>query len=732
MGKSNHAVYTAALIGAVMFAVSCCGQPASEPPRTEIISTGDNEWMLWLPMDTRLGVETAIDTIARDFNVNRIWWRGGQDDMWLDDNEFRATNRFYYYYWDWLRYLNRDVKTNEAAIRAARRNGLEIWLWTGLFEYASQADAGGAQRFPYQCEFKIRIEHPDWVPVNKYGTRLQGGPVEFAYPQARKWVIDRLTRYVADKNYDGIVFYTYVENFSLRYMDEFGYNQPIVDEFKKRYGVDIRTQPFDKVAWAKLRGEYVTRFLRELRSSFSKHDKKICVMIEPEGGQSHLPMVWRSGGQIRPVGNIYMDWEQWVNERLVDEINVYYPGSDDLARQVLEICKGTPVKVSMQRNSGEIPDGVIRATMVSTGNIAETGFTYKNHIGDTDENTPLQPLDALKGNDTYAKRRLLFMIAGGKQSSDINDIIAALNDKDDFVRRLALRALGKLNNLAAVPAIENALSDPENSVRMQAAVILGDLNGPHTIDRIFETVCKYHLMQFDNMAACQALTKMLPPNPAAIIKRISDPDLNVRRVAVTVLQSGTSLGQYDSMAKDALVKSATADNDPWIRELSLSSLGRFYMDPIVIRTMVKALGDSDEIVQVRAAMYLTWVVGSLPADKRLDLDGWATFKLAPADSNSGIVQRHALELLVGRFKSYGDHCRRTDAEWGWRVVGNSIMCYGDEGRKQLETIMAEKTDHHLAERAWHVVYVPLKPNAYCPVTEQQDWEAHQHHPFIKF
>ncbi|MBN2455735.1 MAG: HEAT repeat domain-containing protein [Sedimentisphaerales bacterium] len=728
MSMKNSKSMRLSVILAVLFAAAglCGAQSAAEPPRTEIISTADGQWVLWLPMDTYLGVETAIDTLAKDFNVNRIWWRGGQDDMWLENIEFRPANRFYYYYWDWLRYLNREVKTNDAAIKAARKNGLEIWLWTALFEYGCQADAGGCQRFPYQGEYKIRSEHPEWVPVNKYGTRIQGGPIEFAYPEARKTIVDSMTGYVVDNGYDGIVLYTYVENFTLRYMDEFGYNQPIVDEFKKRYGVDIRTQPFDKDAWAKLRGEYVTQFLRELHAGFAKHSKKICIQLEANG-DSHLPMIWVSGGKVRSVGNIYMDWERWVKEGLVNELHIYWPGNDETAKKALEICKGTEVKVSMLRNRGDMPPGVIRATMVCTGNTAETGFTYKDNIGYDDENTPPQPIEALKGDDVYAKRRVLYVISAGKQKADISDIIPSVKDKDNYVKRLALKALAKLNDPKAVPVLEEALCDPENSVRMQAAVSLGDLHGPDSIDRIFDTVKKYHLMQFDNVAACQALIKMAPGNLDAIVTRVSDPDLNVRRVAVTVLQAGLDAPG----AKDALLKTAKNDMDAWMRELALSATAKYQKDPAVIQVMTDALNDPDEVVQVRAAMYLTWVVGALPPNNRLDLDGWTKFNLDSADSPLGKTQRQALELLMKLFRKYGDGCSRDDAEWGWRVVGNSILCFGNEGQKLLEDTIANKQDRRLAELAWQVVYIKQKAaTEYCPVTEEQDREAHLHHPFL--
>src|SRR5690348_17622517 len=69
------------------------------------------------------------------------------------------------------------------------------------------------------------------------------------------------------RSYDGIFFYTYIENCGARYLDEYGFNEPIVSEFKRRHGVDIRNQPFDKQAWYVLRGEYMTQFIRDRKST---------------------------------------------------------------------------------------------------------------------------------------------------------------------------------------------------------------------------------------------------------------------------------------------------------------------------------------------------------------------------------------------------------------------------------------------------------------------------------
>jgi hypothetical protein len=82
---------------------------------------------------------------------------------------------------------------------------MELWMAYGLFDNGSGPDVGFTG-FPYAAEDKIRVEHPEWAPVNKYGTWHQGGPIEFCYEGARKAMVEYLTKYVVEGGYDGIAF----------------------------------------------------------------------------------------------------------------------------------------------------------------------------------------------------------------------------------------------------------------------------------------------------------------------------------------------------------------------------------------------------------------------------------------------------------------------------------------------------------------------------------------------
>lgn len=325
-------------------------------PRTVYFTVGDYQDMLFTPLDSEASINAAFDVMKDMYGVQRVWWRGGQDEVWGKQFVIREHSRRYARLWDWWMDLQyRVVNTNDIAVKAGHDRGMEVWVTYGLFDNGSQPDVGFGG-FPYAAEDKIRIEHPEWAPVNKYGTWRQGGPIEFAYPGARKAMVDYLSKHIIDGGYDGIAFLSYVENYSQRYEDEFGYSQLIVDEFKKRHGVDIRTQPFDRQTWAKLRGEYLTQFMRELHETLAKHGKKVAVSVD--GKEPHLPCIWNVGGGVRTVGRLWLDIETWVKEGIVDEINLYYPNTDETLASVLKLCEGTPTKVSIfGRTRGDIAAG---------------------------------------------------------------------------------------------------------------------------------------------------------------------------------------------------------------------------------------------------------------------------------------------------------------------------------------------------------------------------------------
>ncbi len=101
----------------------------------------------------------------------------------------------------------------------------------------------------------------------------------------------------------------------------YGFSQPIVDEYKKRYGVDILTEQFDERLFLKLRGEYFTQMLRG-----------VAAIVHRNGGKFEVMAPVRSS-QVKPVnlGAMYpwwprMSWQDffdvktWAREGIVDNV----------------------------------------------------------------------------------------------------------------------------------------------------------------------------------------------------------------------------------------------------------------------------------------------------------------------------------------------------------------------------------------------------------------------------
>ncbi|MBM4081783.1 MAG: hypothetical protein FJ278_18910, partial [Planctomycetes bacterium] len=494
------------------------------------VSTGDNDW-LWTspPVNSEASIEALFDSMQKVFGVDRVYWRGSHSEWVVDRFVSRPESFHLHDFWVWQRHLIKDVGQTALALRAARKRGMEIWGFSPLFDHGAHARSDAAKLgLPAVIENRLRVEHPEWVPVDRHGRRRQAGPIELAYPEARKALVEQYVE-MANRGYDGVAFYTYVEHTSFRFEDEFGYGPPIVDEFKRRYGQDIRSEPFDKHAWYRLRGEYVTQFLRELSAAYRRHGKKLGMAIDPQ--ETHYPAPWLGlGRDLRPAGRIYMDWERWVREGLVDEIMVYCNGPLEAAlNAVLAETRGTSCAVSAIRGSAPFtPEhqhftaAGVRRVMVGSAAELEWGYPAE------------QPASALEGEDFLARLRVLRQAEEKKTTIPATQLVAATRDANVLVRRQAIRALESLAPSEALPAIEAALGDSEVGVRCVAAAALAKLNRPTTVPRLFEALRRGPGFQFEQ-AAGNTLANLPLAFTADILKGCRDADVTVRRVTAYAL-----------------------------------------------------------------------------------------------------------------------------------------------------------------------------------------------------
>ena len=150
------------------------------------ISTGDNYWLgESLPVDSEASIEASFD-LLKSLGIKRIYWRGLRSAICEDVAQGRAENLRINSYYKWHNQIYRKYDPDRFAVEAAHKRGMEIWGITKLFDWGGAGDSAGEASFPLAWEARLRLEHPEWVPVDKYGLVKQAGPIELVYPEARK------------------------------------------------------------------------------------------------------------------------------------------------------------------------------------------------------------------------------------------------------------------------------------------------------------------------------------------------------------------------------------------------------------------------------------------------------------------------------------------------------------------------------------------------------------------
>lgn len=670
------------------------------------ISTGDNQWVgSWLPIDSKAAIEASFDMLKDVYRVRRIYWRGLEEAAWMETAHTRPENCRYSLCMEWFRKLYAEVDPDRVAVDAAHKRGMEIWGVGTLFDWGCQADAPCFGDYPHFAESRLRIDHPDWVPVDRRGLVKQGGPIELAYPEARRAVVDVYVRQARKAGYDGVAFMTYCENYSTRFQDEFGFNEPILKEFKKRYGVDLRTQDFARFGsrfdWYQLRGEYVTQCLREMKDELRKDGKKLGMYVN--SSVPHRPQPWNVPELVWTAGDIYMDLEGWIRDGIVDDLMVYgycSPGAQDSAlKNCLWMARQTGTEVSALTSS---PFAERWAPF------KEQGVPIAVSLGDEEayldrSDIPEQPVSSLTSAEAKLRMRVLAQIIAGKTKASVAEIAPLAKDQSLIMRRLALKALGKTKDPQAVPILEEALDDPEHCIRTAACWALWDVNRPETVGRLLAAVEKRGTHPLYEEAVV-ALTKIRPLPREVLAQTVREQKSpKVRMVAMRALRQMATKEYLPDFVR------ALKDEDRYVRYEAAYALGLLRRNPQAAEALIEATRHEDAVVSDRAAVSL----GEIAARKEVEL---------------AALQPRIVECLKVLYAKLGDGCQRADAEWGYRPVGNALLACGAEGEGVLKEFMAQTKDRRLADSAWRTVYIRQRPGTFSEISEKENDEAYKMRP----
>jgi len=205
----------------------------------------------------------------------------------------------------------------EIVPKIAHRLGMQVYLYISIFDEGwplppkrvrakSYHNAMHGQHITWQSDFSR--QNPEYTLVDRTGDHRQWGVMSLSYLVVRAYFRERIENLLANTRFDGLFICLRSQSRPAVFADQFGFNEPIQQAYLRRYGRDILTEDFDLQAWRDLQGEYLSQFLREIRTDLRKRGTRLAVGAA------------RGDVLGPPLGNTTLAWREWIQEGLVDEL----------------------------------------------------------------------------------------------------------------------------------------------------------------------------------------------------------------------------------------------------------------------------------------------------------------------------------------------------------------------------------------------------------------------------
>jgi len=297
-------------------------EPARRPENLVNVSWGDQIMIAKgdAQLDTPDKIRRSLRAWSDAHSVKTILWRGSAYALRRYYERRQQPGGFATAYYKKVQRVMQAFDPLKTARQAARDTGQTFLIYLTFLDHGAPPSVLYAGTTPFPWQDRLTLEHPHLQTVDRQG-RYHHGVLDLAHPQARKVMVERIKGFVDAFDTHGVYVCTRTHSLPALHADQFGFGQPIAAEFKKRHGVDILTDPrFDHTQadydpkdtfverWRRLRGESLVRFYRELRAALP--------------GKTIYTGIPRGRYLGPPYGNLYLDWESLVRERLVDGLVV--------------------------------------------------------------------------------------------------------------------------------------------------------------------------------------------------------------------------------------------------------------------------------------------------------------------------------------------------------------------------------------------------------------------------
>ena len=260
-------------------------------------------------------VENRLNSIIE---VKSVDGRTVQRTLGITPRQYRALNQFH---------LKRDFDIGEGFAKEGfyfdYQSGIPSATMNRPDRLLSLSDNG-------QNVIGVSLDVNDCVP----------GAPEPAEPAAVEYWLEMINK-TLDCGVDGVDIRISNHN-SIIDWSEYGFNQPVVDAYIKRYGVNPRLEPFDREKLRRLRGEFYTAFLERAADMVKKSRKKFCL---------HIPDMAFDLPEQSTMMEINWDWRDWLKKGIADEVTFKTIRKDNAfspeGLELVKLCGDKKVPVSI-------------------------------------------------------------------------------------------------------------------------------------------------------------------------------------------------------------------------------------------------------------------------------------------------------------------------------------------------------------------------------------------------
>jgi hypothetical protein len=160
------------------------------------------------------------------------------------------------------------------------------------------------------------------------------GALHPCYPQVQQYWISRVQSCM-DAGVDGIDIRICNHSSWTWEGEEYGFNEPAVKEYKRRYGIDVLIEDYDKNLWKQLNAEYWLEFINKVR--IRTREQKVGLQLHVS---SHLSKPIHGGRLNNLPMNFAWNWQQWISKDLCDAVHLKWWWVDrDFASRVASFAK---------------------------------------------------------------------------------------------------------------------------------------------------------------------------------------------------------------------------------------------------------------------------------------------------------------------------------------------------------------------------------------------------------